>query len=291
MRPMPHCFGLDAAPHRSGGRLLYASSRDARIVSALLALVILATCAHHRSPGVFRVIAAKPEYQLRAPDSQETAFSNVLSQFTPQSSTWVELRPKMEMRVEMAYYREGSRRRGLADYLGTATAHYQVRPNGALRLVLMQSAVKERPNDQPAIEKLIEPSQARHRFHRFFYEILLNRKAELRGAVLLGAASTAELDRLTGQLLSNPAALCSARPRQCTIFPETCIASLEIEIVVNGVPQTVLWGSSLSSIAAKPRQLELMRLNRGRLVPVEIDAADPSALRLPLLPGDHVAWR
>lgn len=262
-----------------------------RIVSTLLVLVLLAACAHHRSPGVFRVIAAKPEYQLRAPDSQETPFSNVLNQFTPQSSAWVELRPAMELRVEMAYYREGSRRRGLADYLGTATAHYQVRPNETLRLVSTQSAVKERPTDQPAIEKLIEPAQAHHRFHRFFYEILLNRKAELRGAVLLGAASTGELDRLTGQLLSDPAALCSARPRQCTIFPEKCIASLEIEIVVNGESRTVLWGCSLSSIVPKPRQLQLMRPDRGRLVPVDLDASDPSALRLPLLPGDHIDWR
>lgn len=262
-----------------------------RIVSTLLVLVLLTACAHHRAPGVFRVIAAKPEYQLRAPDSQETPFSSVLNQFTPQSSAWVELRPQMELRVEMAYYHEGSHRRGLADYLGTATAHYQVRPNETLRLISTQSAVKERPNDQPAIEKLIESSQARHRFHRFFYEILLNRKAELRGAVLLGAASPAELERLTGQLLSDPAALCSARPRQCTIFPETCIVSLEIEVIVNGETRTVLWGSSLSNIAPKPRHLELMRLNRGRLVSVEIDAANPTALRLPLLPGDQINWQ
>src|SRR5579884_3331497 len=110
-----------------------------RIVSTLLALAILAACAHHRSPAVFRVIAAKPEYQLLAPDSRETSFSNVLNQFTPQSSTWVELQAEMELRVEMAYYREGSRRRGLAEYLGTATAHYQVRPNQTLRLVSTES--------------------------------------------------------------------------------------------------------------------------------------------------------
>ena len=264
---------------------------ELRVVAALLALVFLAACTHHRPPAAFRVIPANPEYQLRAPDSHRIPFSNVLNQFTPQSSTWVELRPEMELRVEMAYYREGSRRRELADYLGTGTAHYQVRPNGTLHLVSKQSAVKERPKDQPAIEKLVEPSQSHHRFHRFFYEILLNRKAELRGAVLLGAASAAELDRLTSRLLSDPAALCSARPRQCTIFPETCIVSLEIEILVNGEPRTVLWGSSLSTVAPKPRQLELMRLNRGRPVPVEIEPVDPDSLRLPLLPGDHIDWR
>jgi len=262
-----------------------------RTQSALFIPVLLAACAHQRSPGAFRVIPAIPEYRLQAPDSHQALFSNVLNQFTPLSSTWVELRPGMELRMEMAYYREGSSRRTIADFLGTGTAHYQVRPNGTLRLVTMQSALKERPNDQPAIETLIRSAQTRLRFHRFFYEILLNRKAELRGAVLLGAGSAAELDRLTNQLLSDPAALCSARQQQCTVFPETCTVSLEIEILVNGESRTVLWGSSVSSIAPRPQQLELMRLDRGRLARVELDAADPNSLRLPLLPGDHVDWR
>ncbi len=262
-----------------------------RTVSTLLALLFLAACAHHGAPGAFRVIPANPEYRLRSPDSRETLFSNVLNQFTPLSSTWVELRPGMELSMEMAYYREGSGRRTFADFLGTGTAHYQVRSNGSLRLVSTQSALKERPSDQTRIETLVAAAQARDRFHRFFYEILLNRKAELRGAILLSAESTVDLDRLTGQLLSDPAALCKSRPRQCTIFPETCTVSLEIEIVVNGEPRTVLWGSSLSSIASKPQQLELMRPDRGRLAPVKLDLSDPSALRLPLLPGDHVDWR
>jgi hypothetical protein len=136
----------------------------------------------------------------------------------------------------------------------------------------------------------MQPWQQRYRYHRFFYEILLNRKAELRGAVLLGAATAMELDRVATKLLSDPDSVCGAPSPRCTVFPENCTVSLEIEISVNGVPRTVLWGSFLSTIAPHPRRVELQRAYRGRLTPVEIDPSDASALRLPLLPGDLIRW-
>jgi hypothetical protein len=34
----------------------------------------------------------------------------------------------------------------------------------------------------------------------------------------------------------------------------------------------------------------MLRLDAGHLVPVAIDAIDPAALRLPLMPGDRVTW-
>ena len=39
-----------------------------------------------------------------------------------------------------------------------------------------------------------------------------------------------------------------------------------------------------------PRKLQLLRLHDGQPTPVEMDAGDPNALRLPLLPGDRVEW-
>lgn len=196
----------------------------------------------------------------------------------------------MELRIENAYYREGALTRTLADFLGTEVAHYQVRPDGRLRLVSVDSGVKEQPADQAAVQRLIHPAQARYRFHRFFYEILLNRRAELRGAVVVGARSADELNRVSTELFADPGSVCGASAPRCTAFPEKCTVSLEIEITVNGAPRTVLWGSFLSSVAQKPRQLELLRLYRGRLTPVEIDGSDAAALRLPLLPGDEIRW-
>lgn len=255
-----------------------------------LLLLALTGCAPRGGREVFRVLPSRPEYRLRAPDSRETPFAEVLSGFTRAASAWVELRPGMELRIENAYYREGAATRTFADFLGTEVAHYQVRPDGRLRLVSVDSAVKQQPADQPAVQRLIATAQERYRFHRFFYEILLNRRAELRGAVVVGARSADELNRVAAQLLADPGSVCGASTPRCTVFPEKCTVSLEIEITVNGAPRTVLWGSFLSSIAQKPRRLELLRLYRGRFTPVEIDVSDTAALRLPLLPGDRIRW-
>ena len=64
-----------------------------------------------------------------------------------------------------------------------------------------------------------------------------------------------------------------------------------MEVFENGKRRTVVWGSTVMNIAAHPKQLELMRLHAGRLTPVYINAGDPNALRLPLLPGDRITWR
>lgn len=261
-----------------------------RFLPVLLLLFTLATCAPRGGREMFRVLPARPEYRLRAPDSRETPFPDVLSSFTRAASAWVDLRPGMEVRIENAYYREGAATRTFADFLGTEVGHYQVRPDGRLRLISVDSGVQQQPADQPAVQQLITAAQERYRFHRFFYEILLNRRAELRGAVVVGARSADELNRVSGQLLADPASVCGASAPRCTVFPEKCTVSLEIEITVNGASRTVLWGSFLSNIAQKPRRLELLRLYRGRLTPVEIDASDTAALRLPLLPGDRMRW-
>ena len=260
-----------------------------RTVLLTAALLVSVSCVSKHAPAAFRVLPAQPEYLLRDPEARETPFPQVLTRFTPLASAWVELRPEMELRIENAYYREGSTQRRLADYLGTQVAHYQVRPNGALKLLSVESNVKEPAGNQPPVQSLVSVAQERYRYHRFFYEILLNRKAELHGAVLLGAASAAELDRLATQLLADPASVCGTGAPRCSVFPQTCTASLEIEVVVNGAPRTVLWGSFLAGVVAHPSHVEVLRSYRGRLTPVVIDPSDATALRLPLLPGDHIS--
>jgi hypothetical protein len=63
-----------------------------------------------------------------------------------------------------------------------------------------------------------------------------------------------------------------------------------MQIVVNGTPKTVPWGSLLATVAIHPRHVALLRHYKGRLTAVPINADDLNALRLPLLPGDHVTW-
>jgi hypothetical protein len=147
-----------------------------------------------------------------------------------------------------------------------------------------------RPEDQPAVQELLRPEQRRYRYHRFFYQVVFKSKGEIRGAVLLGAGSKQELDRLGDRLVAEPDSVCGDRLVHCTVFPEVCSVSVEIEIVVNGNPSTVVWGSVLASVATRPKHFKLLRLHAGRLTAVEVDFGDVNALRLPLLPGDWVTW-
>lgn len=139
---------------------------------------------------------------------------------------WVDLRPPMQLRVENAYYREGAPKRDLRAYIGTEVAQYQVRKNGSLRLLSTQS-MKNRPPGQPPVARLMQPSVRRYRYHRFYFEILFKRNSSARGSVVLGASSTAELDRLSEQLFADPDSVCNDRSTHCTVFPEHCSVSIE----------------------------------------------------------------
>jgi hypothetical protein len=254
-----------------------------------IALLFAFSCATRR-PLFFRVLPAEPSYLLRSPDSKDIPFPEVLGRYTDVGPGWVDLRPKMGLRVENAYFREGAPKRGIDGFIGTEVAQYRARTRGGLQLIAVESNVPHRPKDQPAVQNLLPAPIESYTHHRFLNQVTFRSKGEVRGAVLLGASTKKELDQLGAQLLIDPDSVCSAQFVHCTIFPEACTVSLQIEIVVNGAPRTVLWGSPLGTIVEHPRRLELLRRYAGHLVPVEMDSGDSDALHLPLLPGDHVNW-
>lgn len=259
-------------------------------VALVFLLVFSPSCATRRAVAAFRVLPASPDYLLRSPDSKNVPFPEVLSQFTKVGSGWVELCPQTELRVENAYFREGAPKHGLANFLGTEIARYQVFPTGTLKQISVESRVDRRPPDQPPVQQLLSEVQRLRHHHRFFYQVLLSKRSNVRSAVLLGAESTEELDRMTSQLITEPELVCNDTSTQCTVFPEACTASLEIELVVNGIRRTVSWGSTLLDFAETHERVHLFRPYKDRLTPVEVDSHDHEALRVPLLPGDVVKW-
>jgi hypothetical protein len=257
---------------------------------ALALLPCTYSCATTHARGSFRVLPAEPNYVLRSPDATETAFPEVLSKYSdvgpPQG--WL-LHSHSQLRVENAYYREGAPKHGIADFLGTQTAVYRVGARG-LQLLSVRSELARRPADQLPVQDLIGPQQRRYRYYRYFFQIVFRQTANTRGAVLLGADSVDELNRLAARLLADPDAVCGGPSTHCAAFPEACTVALQIEVSVNGVRSIVGWGSTVGSVAAHPRTLKLSRIDNGALTPVEVDAGDPNALRLPLLPGDRIEW-
>jgi len=261
------------------------------IFLGLLLQVQLGCLAPHHHSGIFEVLRDKPDYVLRSPDSTTTPFPEILrrySGFAP-GQDWIDLRPNMELRVENAYYREGTPKHGLAGFLGTEIALYHVQPRGGLRLLSVES-MKERPTDQLPVQQLIDSSHQRFRLYRFFFALIFRRSANARGSVLLGASAKHELDALTKRLLDSPESVCGTGTMHCTVFPEACSVSLELGIKVNGTTRTVPLGSAVATVVVHPRYIKMLRSDFGRMAPVQIDVNDPEALRLPLLPNDQITW-
>jgi hypothetical protein len=255
-----------------------------------IACALTLSCAARRPVTAFQVLPGQPDYLLRSPDSEETPFPEILSRYTNLGQGWVELRPQMQLRVENAYFREGAAKHGLANFLGTEIARYRVIETGAIEEISVESRVEQRPSDQPPVQQLLSESQRRYDYHRFFYQVLVDKKANVRTAVLLGAKSAEELDELAKQLLTQPDSVCGDDSLQCTVFPEACTVSLEIQIVVNGARRTVLWGNVLADFADSHPGVKLFRNYQGHLAPVEISVRDHQAFRVPLLPGDVIKW-
>ncbi|MDQ2946027.1 MAG: hypothetical protein M3Y27_08815 [Acidobacteriota bacterium] len=149
--------------------------------------------------------------------------------------------------------------------------------------------MKDRPQSDVPVQNLIPSSEASFRYYRLYFEIVFKRNDESHGSVLLGANSIEELDRLSAEL-SQPETVCNQTSQNCTVFPEACSVSVEMKIVVNGKPQTVVWGSLLASIADHPRHLDVRRLYQEKLTPIKINPQDANALKLPFVPGDQVTW-
>lgn len=262
------------------------------IAFAVLALCLLlcSSCATHLP--AFQVVPATPVYLLRFPNAHEIPFPETLRRYNGfgRRRAWMDLRPKMELRIENAYYRPGVRRSGLHGFLGTEIARYRVRANGALRLVSVKP-IKDRPKSQMPVQKLIGAAEKRYRYHRFYYEIFFPRSEHARGSVLLGANTQPELKRLGDELRVDPQRVCGKKAIHCTIFPELCTVSIEMEIFVNGAPRNVHWGSDLADVVDHPQHVQLFRRYEGRPIPVKLDPHDPRALQLPLLPGDRIKWK
>lgn len=237
----------------------------------------------------FEVLPNSPSYLLQSPDSRRTPFPEVLKAYNDfeAGSAWIDLEPLMELRIENAYYAPGAPRSGLAGFLGTEVARYLVRSHG-LALTAVQP-MSNRRGDQIPVQDLIANTQTKFGHYRLYYEVVFSQRDHSHGSVLLGADSQAEIEALSAQL-SHPEAVWSQRSAHYIVFPEACSVSVEMKVIVNGKPESVLWRTMLKSIVKQPRHMEMKRLYKGELKPVRIDAQDPKSLLLPLLPGDRIAW-
>jgi hypothetical protein len=238
----------------------------------------------------FVVRPGDPSYRLQAPDHHEIPFPDILQNYNgyQPGGAWIELRSLMELRIENAYYEPGAVRTGLTGYLGTEVAQYLVARHN-LRLLAVRPMAQRPSRDQP-VQDLISPQNTRFAYYRLYYEIVFARRSQAHGSVLLGADSMPEIEHLSSAL-GHPETVCYPGAAHCIVFPEACSVSVEMEIIVNGKAQPVVWGTVVGSLIKDGvHRVRMKRLRGGQPVSVQIDGRDPKALLLPLLPGDEIYW-
>jgi hypothetical protein len=257
---------------------------------AILLAALTVSCGARNRKFTFQVVARNPSYVLRSPDLVEAAFAETLTSFSNMREGWVDLQPGMALKAERAYFKEGSANRRIENYVGVETAHFRMDANGTLRPAGLQ-LLPNRPADQPPVNEALPISRLRHRYHRFYFQVAADKASGSSSAVLLSAGSPGEIAQLSNQIELNAAAACRQNRENCTVFPEGCSASLYFNIVFDGEPRAMLWGSTLGGVVGTSRSFRMLRPYRGRPAPVILDPNDPETLRLPLLPNDIVELR
>lgn len=265
------------------------------IQATLCRVALLFSCGFYLScvgARSFRVIPATPNYVLRYPDARRVPFPEILRDYNgyQPAGGWMDLRAGIELCIENAYYRPGTSQHKLEGFLGTEKATYDVRADGKLELRFVRS-MQGRPSDQPPAQLLIAAEQLRTPYHRFYNEILFKRTGESRGSVLLSANTQDQIRHLAAEIVNDPDAVCHQASEHCTVFPEACSVWIEMRIVVNGQSKDVLWGIPLADVIHDAHNFQLLRVSNHRLLPIKLNIRDANAVRLPLLPGDHVTLR
>jgi hypothetical protein len=88
------------------------------------------------------------------------------------TADFLDLRPGVRLRIENAYWEEGSSRKGLNGYLGTEIATFRAEESGNLKLVGTDSKrTAARPPNQPAAVDLLPASHLSGRAYRLYYAV------------------------------------------------------------------------------------------------------------------------
>ena len=204
---------------------------------------------------------------------------------------FVDLPPLTLLRVENAYFKEGSAR-NLEDYIATQIAHLRVERRRGLRTLRVESVLPAIPKGQVGASDLVPISMRRFRSYRYYYAVVFAKQGRggVGSAVLLGANSADELERLGVRLVDEPDSVCGPEAKNCTVFPRTCTVSLEMEITVNGISRVIGWRAAVGGVAPAGKDVRLTRIVNGREVLTDLKAGATATRMMVMLPGDRLQW-
>ena len=246
--------------------------------------IMLTGCTAKRTR--FFVIPGAPHYQLRYPDGQIRVFPDTTANISNGVDGWVDVGEGITMTLARAYFDPAESRR-LQDYLGLESIRFRRSKPGAPLSRFEHRVLESRPTAQPPVTDTISAAQEAARFHRLFFQVVIDRQTGPGPAVLISADSQKEIEALSRDLVRGAGCASSSRPGTfCTLIQQGTAASIHMDVVANGKTVEVLWGGTVLGLVGKTRPVHLWRKDGNRMKPVMLPSGDTEALRLPLLPGD-----
>jgi hypothetical protein len=137
--------------------------------------------------------------------------------------------------------------------------------------------------------------------YRSFFLTHYVRAGIRRSAIIAGASTIEEMRTVERKLRDNPGTSCDSltggTANVCIAFEGDVTVSTEVQIIVNGETRYLPWGITVRMALAQARapqdalkSLELWRLWKGQLRPLEIEGDRSALLNVMLVGGDKIAW-
>jgi hypothetical protein len=167
-----------------------------------------------------------------------------------------------------------------------------ITPLGAERTI----AGKKEPTAGPATNWFQFPPQAG--YYRMFYKT--DPRDSAITEIVIGAATPAELDRLTQAMTADNATCEKSGTMMCVVVPRQVAVNPFLHATVNGADMRLNLGSSvrLAILAGggSPRpadvpNLVVLKPYAGKLTPVEFSHSSPAIFDVVLLGGESISWK
>ena len=188
-----------------------------------------------------------------------------------------------------------------ANLLGYETAMYSVQPKaGGTGASIVPLYADRHIGDQT--ERRPEAATNYFRFpgNPAFFRVFYEAAQTEYGALVIAAATRAELERRTKILEQGPTSCVTLNNELCVSVPKQVAINGLIPITVNGGPAWVIWGTNIGGVVRATGyrdanlvlgKLAVYKLYHGKLVAVEFDRASPAILNLIVTGGEVLSWK
>ena len=216
-------------------------------------------------------------------------------------SGYFDLTSDFRMQITSPIYAAGAQPSTSA-LLGYETANYQFTAEGNLLRLRLASATETLIGSPPIEKQKVRnelPFVKSTGYFRLLFETEEGSSRQVTRAILLSSREQTKLTRSVSHQAASVDDFCaslSAPQVNCIVFPKNFGVSPELRVRVNQKDAFVRVGGMVQDVfnldrdAGPPASLQIFRLFRGHLIPIEFDRSSKDILNLVLLPGDQLRF-